>query len=782
MEAKAALKVLRNRALDGLGDEFSQQSRLFMYESYRSIPKHQYTLNNPATWVYRIQSMSPVAILPPSLISSQLESSVELNSVELKERADLVISYLARGAKSKTEEQICDINIQLILSSLLSRCLDATHQSRSLEQVRSLLLEMAVSSSVEGRKLAFTLLFNLSIQTQVYWRKIQHYRDESTSVQSTLFGLLVEMLEKLVVVDRLKASSAWENAIGCLFYFVTSRETICADRLIQIDPHILLALIEGVPQDVDPNTEFRLFEILIYSIYTRTVNDQVKRGTVMPALGNPYSSVAFRKFRGTCSNMPFQLQYPLDHENQPKFQIHPENLKHYGGLEFFVHRYHTTHSLRLQRLLFMVLFDVATYDENENNSNRSEILEIFNSNDFAFVVHACPSVLFKDSIPRVAEKLQDELVSILSDLATILRVEEYYVESQSLKSAANILLQQQKPQDSGPEAIIEKISNLIGSENTKERTKAEIWLAELLTHGATDSPSFLKQNTTMGDELEETVVFDEVEEIRSLARGKFWALGKSKREQDRLAFVHVLTLFVRRRNQPNDTSAQLRLMNELNTCLLMIVEANETCIGILTNLMLLILEISVRPYSYFHRVWLKKNNGDRSIKFHQPTALHATDSIAALVLNGDAALDSNLLSRISPKFFVHVLYTLSCRVHPAKTCTGSCCGINEKIPGDVLSCCAFILQQMCQQNHQIFTDTGGLDFYTQFLDACDTRVAMFIARVLLDHIRQTSKEQYHASLCDILVSSQADGDERQLDNPYLQCRTILNNYWRPTTV
>lgn len=183
----------------------------------------------------------------------------------------------------------------------------------------------------------------------------------------------------------------------------------------------------------------------------------------------------------------------------------------------------------------------------------------------------------------------------------------------------------------------------------------------------------------------------------------------------------------------------MELLQEIDTCLHMFVTADESDVLVLESLFLLVLEICTRPCGYFQgnnklvnlrsnftlAKVLIKNNAASTVRFYDPTSLHESDSLVALILNGEASINAKLLALVQPTFMVHILCQLSSSLHPEGECVTTCCGITRGRIGDILTCAAFITKSICS-DLSIFSALGGIDAFTPFLECCDTRVAMYV--------------------------------------------------------
>ena len=111
--------------------------------------------------------------------------------------------------------------------------------------------------------------------------------------------------------------------------------------------------------------------------------------------------------------------------------------------------------------------------------------------------------------------------------------------------------------------------------------------------------SFL-QRTLPSEDLEETMLFDEHQEIRSLARETFWELVRSKEDHLRYSSTRVLGIFCKRLSKYMSTHAARSVLRDLNTCLQYFVQQHETDLRVLSSIIMLVLELCARPTSYLH--------------------------------------------------------------------------------------------------------------------------------------------------------------------------------------
>lgn len=172
-------------------------------------------------------------------------------------------------------------------------------------------------------------------------------------------------------------------------------------------------------------------------------------------------------------------------------------------------------------------------------------------------------------------------------------MDEYFVQSSSLSNTLQLLHDQEK--HNVTDALMAKVTQLLGSSCVEDKFQAERWLAELVTYGMsggsgsalessaatprgnssiaqeeddplgesvifTDSEHDLEssssylapaaahnQSSDAADDLEETCCFDEDASIRIAARNKFWELAKSPSVGHRESFARTLGVFVKRK-------------------------------------------------------------------------------------------------------------------------------------------------------------------------------------------------------------------------------------------
>ncbi|KAF4322544.1 hypothetical protein BBO99_00002925 [Phytophthora kernoviae] len=118
----------------------------------------------------------------------------------------------------------------------------------------------------------------------------------------------------------------------------------------------------------------------------------------------------------------------------------------------------------------------------------------------------------------------------------------------------------------------------------------------------------------------------------------------------------------------------------------------------------------------------------------------------------------------------------SSEAHPSTKCRRLCCGVGTSLMSDVAACTAFILMHTLSDNDSAFTKVGGLSALTRFLQACDSRVAVFMAKLVGDKIKQADKTQYAAFLRELYVACVEADDESALYNSYLHAQTLLHNF------
>ncbi|KAG7397860.1 hypothetical protein PHYBOEH_012051 [Phytophthora boehmeriae] len=699
--------------------------------------------------------------------------------------------------------------MQIAVRKVTQACLSSDNGDLDASGVRVKLLEVAVRPTAQWRRLAFTLLLNSSAASLAALLSVQ---EDSSIVQTqklemNLFKVLREMLSKAVVVSTTSLvkeptavniqhsnhSSDWvELAVGCLELFVKkSNGSYSSDRLRALDEHTLLFLVAEASNRgaCGSDLQQKALEIIVATMYAFKVVPGGK-------------AAATERQNPTKDHTVWNCGLPLAVVEQ------------YISTEVLLYHFYNSPVARTQRLICMVLVDLACEQMRRTGSREAINIAGLEQVWHAFLVWENPSLHFRQSLltpyistARLAKQLsancplvpEKHLNGFLNQFRVLAQVEDYFGPNPTLAKA--IVAAKKQDNVNMGDILVSQVSKQLHSNRAVERFCGERWLAELLLYGQDDVFSsygsqadtvsgaarnqaevfLVRPAAPVGEDLEETFCYDEGGEVGAVAQAKFWELiSPSSALGLRVSFPRVLELFVRRKLQHNSGKLDAATIQEINTCLQVIVEHKESEPTVLVPVILLILDVCQCELSYIDK---RKQQRDSSSSSCDP--LDATydrvawsDSLASRVLNGDVALDKTLLHQLHPAFFIHVLQMLhECtKAHPAIKCRRLCCGVGRSLTSDVAACTAFIVMQILSDNDTAFAKVGGLSALTPLLQACDTRISVFMAKLVGVKIKQADKTQYSIFLRELYVACVEADDESALYNSYLHAQTLLHNF------
>ncbi|KAG2765757.1 hypothetical protein PC129_g3925 [Phytophthora cactorum] len=709
---------------------------------------------------------------------------------DLYERRDKVLLSLR-------EQEYAALLTHAAVKTLTQACVASERGDLDASGVRVKLLEVAVRPSAQWRRLAFTLLLSTSVGSLTAILSTQE--DSSTTraqhLEANLFKLLREMLAKAVVVSTSLASEPivnfhhdmdWvDQAVGCLEFFVKKANgNYSSDRLRCLDEHTLLFLVaEASNRDsVGSELQRKAMELVVATMYAFKVGKSESKDHTVWNCGLPVAAV-----------------------------------EQYVSMELLLYHFYTSPVARLQRLACMVLVDLVCEQLRRAGSREGISNAGLDQNWKTFVDWEDPSVGMRHALlspyvssSRVVKQLasscslvsEKQLNAFVNQFRLLTQVDAYFGVNPSLDKAVKAT----KNHSSGSisEELLDQVLKLLLSNRAVERFRGERWLAELLTYGQDDDGfssydskatttvgSVRKQpevllvrpkpvNSPAGEELEETFCYDEGGEISLAAQAKFWELASPTNAVGlRVSFTKVLALFIRRKLQLSSGKPDASIIEEINTCLSVLLDRKESEPAVLVPVMLLILDICQCELSYIDNRW-KQRDSRTSSDNKEEEALDRvawSDSLASRVLNGDVALDRTLLRQLDAEFILHVLTVLYERsdTHQGFECRRVCCGVDDSLVGDVAACTALVVFNILSDNDIVVAKVGGLAALTPFLQACDTRVALFMAKLISELVKHSDETQYAAFLRELYVACVEADDESALYNSYLHTQTLLHN-------
>ncbi|KAG7391396.1 hypothetical protein PHYPSEUDO_004931 [Phytophthora pseudosyringae] len=675
--------------------------------------------------------------------------------------------------------------------------------------VRVKLLEVAVRPSAQWRRLAFTLFLNASVAALA--ATLSTPEDSPTAraqhLEANLFKLLREMLAKAVVVSTTSLASEpivtfqdqtnlrpdWvDQAMGCLEFFVKKANgDFSSERLRSLDEHSLLFLVAEA-SNRGSELQRRAMELVVATMYALKI-----------APGGPEWQQSTKDHTRWHCGLPVAA------------------VEQFVSLELLLVHFYNSPVARVQRLACMVLVDVVCEQLRRTGSREGTSTAGLDQMWRVLVDWEDPSVGMRQlllspyvSSARVVKQLapscslvsEKHLNAFVNQFRLLAQVDAYFGVNPSLDTA----IKAAKNHCNTSEELLDQVWKQLRSTRAVERFRGERWLAELLTYGQDDdgfssydskatttigsvrkqpevllvrpkSVSGAATNAPAGEELEETFCFDEGGEISLAAQAQFWALASPANVPGlRGSFARVLTLFVRRKLHLSSGKPDASTIEEINTCLRVLLEHKESEPAVLIPVMLLVLDVCQCELSYIDKRWKQRDAATPSSNQDEEESENRvawSDSLASRVLNGDVALDKTLLRQLDSDFLLHVLKTLHERADPHSSfeCRRTCCGVDASLVGDVAACTALILTHILSENDAALDKMGGLAALTPFLQACDTRIAVFMAKLIGELVKQADETQYAAFLRELYVACVEADDESALYNSFLHTQTLLLN-------
>ncbi|XP_062092704.1 uncharacterized protein LOC133798442 isoform X2 [Humulus lupulus] len=167
----------------------------------------------------------------------------------------------------------------------------------------------------------------------------------------------------------------------------------------------------------------------------------------------------------------------------------------------------------------------------------------------------------------------------------------------------------------------------------------------------------------------------------------------------------------------------------------------------------------------------------RSIHSNNNPLDYETASMAALLLQGQAVIPMQLVSRVPAALFYWPLIQLA-GAATDNIALGVAVGSKGRgnLPGatsDIRSALLLLLIGKCTADSAAFLEVGGEDFFRELLDDTDSRVAYYSSAFLLKRMMTEKPEKYQHMLQNLVVRAQQSNNEKLLENPYLQMRGIL---------
>lgn len=168
---------------------------------------------------------------------------------------------------------------------------------------------------------------------------------------------------------------------------------------------------------------------------------------------------------------------------------------------------------------------------------------------------------------------------------------------------------------------------------------------------------------------------------------------------------------------------------------------------------------------------------DHSLSCNDDTLIYETASMAALLLQGQAIVPMQLISRVPAALFYWPLIQLA-GAATDNIALGVAVGSKGRgnLPGatsDIRATLLLLLIGNCTADPAAFQEIGGEDFFRELLDDTDSRVAYYSSAFLLKRMMTEEPEKYQRMLQNLVFKAQQSNNEKLLENPYLQMRGIL---------
>ncbi|KAM1028676.1 hypothetical protein FF1_041233 [Malus domestica] len=175
-------------------------------------------------------------------------------------------------------------------------------------------------------------------------------------------------------------------------------------------------------------------------------------------------------------------------------------------------------------------------------------------------------------------------------------------------------------------------------------------------------------------------------------------------------------------------------------------------------------------------VCMEESSGRSGLSNNNPLD-HETESMAALLLRGQAIVPMQLVTRVPAALFYWPLIQLA-GAATDNIALGIAVGSKGRgnLPGatsDIRATLLLLLIGKCTADPATFQEVGGEEFFRELLDDTDSRVAYYSSAFLLKRMMSEKPEKYQHMLQNLVVRAQQSNNEKLLENPYLQMRGIL---------
>ncbi|KAL6123737.1 hypothetical protein ACLB2K_076255 [Fragaria x ananassa] len=603
--------------------------------------------------------------------------------------------------------------------------------------------------------------------------------------ESWILNILYEILLLLVQIEE-KEESVWASALSCLLYFVCDRGKILRYRINGLDIRVVKALL----------------------VISRK---------------NSWAEVVHCKLISMLANMFYQLPEEADETVSSTRLFVVEQVDLIGGIEFIFVEYSLAKSKDERRNLFLVLFDYVLHQINEasiatggteySDDEIQPLVALLTMADASEAIYIC----IKLGLTGIGELMKNSISDAVSRYPNSERL-NMMLESVMEKFGATI--------SSFTHLDMEffQLMEITKSYKSLDSIEGDLLIAEISDERNSSIWSNIKnmqQKICLAGGHDSTVAADVPIPIWLMC-----GLLKSKHSIIRWGFLFVLERLLMRckillnetKTQPSydsdigsvHTDNHLEKANAvidiMSSALSLVDQINETdhmnilkmCDILFSQLCLRVPPTSateVGEDAHRGRVLFrmdgnkKVDNKDnyqdvsteetsgRSGQGNNNPLEHGTESMAALLLRGQAIVPMQLVTRVPAALFCWPLFQLA-GAATDNIALGIAVGSKGRgnLPGatsDIRSSLLLLLIGKCTADPTAFQDVGGEECFRGLLDDTDSRVAYYSSAFLLKRMMTEKPEKYQHMLQNLVVRAQQSNNEKLLENPYLQMRGIL---------
>ena len=440
MDSKQALLYFKDRVYSHMGTEYKHNSGILskiVHYDYDCHPNQEIGLRDPIAQQARIKDIdneyydndnafqynkTHEIIQKVKDDSPEKQEDTTLTCLEMKSLFMTSVRILSKKNTSVMEKSRFNRNTTVLLSSLTTYTI-LCHGNGNYDNLRSLFMEMVIAAtSSSSRNFAFTLLFNLSFH-------LHSTKHNQMLIQNQLFFILVEMMEKMYVLEEVSSqkspeeySACWGDALGVLMYFVSCRDVaLSSSRLMSLRPTIFKSILQKVHL-LSCTLTSRILEMTVFAMYLWQINETSKNTTYKNIQYSTLSqqswklktSRSMRTYLRTYS-LPGRDTFPLNEHQKPTFSLKSAVVEEFGGIELFARQMFLSSSFKVHRLAFSVVFDVIISknkkddDDDDSLYNNTELQESLyewlNHLGFSYRMHSTPCILSERLLPNFVDKI-----------------------------------------------------------------------------------------------------------------------------------------------------------------------------------------------------------------------------------------------------------------------------------------------------------------------------------------------------------------------------------------